>query len=98
LNNGKKLDEIVESYSNLVQRADDHDRRIEGIENNISRWSGTERRSDAAFSDVQVEKIKALFDERAEVHAGRLAFRTILWALGAAAVGSATTVIALFKK
>jgi len=60
-----------------------------------------ERRSDdAIFNDRETQRIKELFDERAEVHAGRAALRVFLWAAGSAIAGAATTVITLlgFKK
>lgn len=70
--------------------------RLQGLEEINAQWTGHERRSDAAFSDEQVKRIKELFDERAEVHAGRLAFRAFLSAVGLLAIGAASAVFAFF--
>jgi hypothetical protein len=53
-----------------------------------------ERRSNAIFSDQEVERIKELFDERAEVHAGRAALRVFLWAAGALGAGATAIILA----
>jgi hypothetical protein len=73
--------------------------RVTALEIGEKHWKGDERRSDAdtAFSDEQVERIKAIFDERAEVHAGRAFFRLVLWTLGAASAGAATVFFAYLK-
>jgi hypothetical protein len=73
--------------------------RVTALETGERFWKGDERRSDAdtAFSDDQVERIKAIIDERAEVHAGRAFFRLVLWALGAASLGASAVFIAYFK-
>ena len=76
--------------------------RIEGLEEmsarDLSQWNGYERRQDGtAFSDEQVRRIKELFDERAEVHAGRAFFRLVVWALGSFAAGAASIVLYYFK-
>lgn len=70
--------------------------RLQGLEEINAQWTGHERRSDAAFSDEQVKRIKELFDERAEVHVGRLAFRAVLWMVGTAFATAAATLLAVF--
>ena len=64
---------------------------IEEIHANVMERNG------AIFTDDQVRKIKELFDERAEVHAGRVAFRAVLWAIGAMAAGAASSVLIFFR-
>ena len=54
-----------------------------------------ERRNNAVFSDEEVERIKELFDERAEVHAGRAALRIFLWVAGSVLAGAATILLAV---
>jgi len=76
--------------------------RIEGLEEmsarDLGKWNGYERRQDGtAFSDEQVRRIKELFDERAEVHAGRAFIRLVVWALGSAVVGAASVLLAYLK-
>lgn len=74
--------------------------RVEDLANGrqaAEQWAGTERRNDSAFSDKQVERIKGLFDERTEVHAGRAFLKLILWVAGAAAAGAGTILIAYLK-
>ena len=48
------------------------------------------RENNAAF-----ERIKELFDERAEVHAGRAALRIFLWVAGSVLAGAATILLAV---
>lgn len=77
--------------------------RVEDIANGISirgqtnEWSGTDRRADTAFSDKQTERIKALFDERAEVHVGRYFFRLVLSAIGTFCIAGAGILYAYLK-
>ena len=72
--------------------------RIEGLEehkNHASDRSGGDDGS--AFTDEQTERIKALFDERAEVHAGRAFFRLVLWTCCSAAAGAGGVILAYIK-
>ena len=56
-----------------------------------------ERRSHGSiFSDEEVERIKEIFDERAEVHAGRAALRLFLWVAGTFLAGASTVLLAYF--
>jgi len=60
--------------------------------------TGNERTSDgSAFTDEQVDRIKALIDERAEVQAGRVFARLILWSLGSLAALATTLFITYLK-
>ncbi len=61
------------------------------MENRIER-----RNHGAIFTDEEVQRIKEIFDERAEVHAGRAALRVFLWAAGALGAGATAVVLALF--
>jgi hypothetical protein len=72
--------------------------RIEGLEE--ARNHGKDEMVDdgsSAFTDEQTAQIKALIDERAEVHAGRAFFRLVVWSLGAACIGTASILVAYFK-
>ena len=70
--------------------------RIEGLEEhkNHDRSSGDDG---SAFTDEQTERIKALFDERAEVHAGRAFLRLLVWVACSAAVGAGTVILTYVK-
>ena len=58
-------------------------------------FRGIERRHDGSvFTDEQVRRIKELFDERAEIHAGRAAMRIFLWVAGTLGTGAAAIILA----
>jgi len=69
--------------------------RIEGLEEHKNHGSGGDDGS--AFTDEQTERIKALFDERAEVHAGRAFIRLILWVACSAAAGAGAVILTYVK-
>ncbi len=46
---------------------------------------------------ISESKIKELFDERAEVHAGRTFFRLVLWVAGALGLVVTSALLAYFK-
>lgn len=73
--------------------------RVTALEIGEKHWKGDERRSDAdtAFSDEQVERIKALIDEREEVRWGRVFFRLLVWSVGSAVAGATTVILAYIK-
>jgi hypothetical protein len=72
--------------------------RIEGLEEHKNHASDRSSSDDgSAFTDEQTERIKALFDERAEVHAGRAFIRILVWACCAAAVGTGGVILAYVK-
>jgi hypothetical protein len=73
---------------NVIGQLSDHNTRLgifEKLAENI-----TEKRNHAAFTDEQVKRIKELFDERAEVHAGRAFLRMV----GAAIIGATSALLA----
>ncbi len=72
--------------------------RIEGLEEHKNHASDRSGDADgSAFTDEQTERIKALFDERAEVHAGRAFFRLLVWVACSAALGAGTVLLAYVK-
>jgi len=72
--------------------------RIEGLEEHKNHaGDGSSSNDGSAFTDEQTERIKALFDERAEVHAGRAFLRLILWACCSAAAGAGGVILAYLK-
>jgi hypothetical protein len=69
--------------------------RIQKLESS-GQWKGDERREND-FSDKQTDKLKEIFDERAETFADRAFNRLILWAAISAFAGGASVVLAYFK-
>jgi hypothetical protein len=78
---GRKIRELEDQFTQLQQEKE---------------WKGDERREND-FSDQQTERIKALIDERTEVHAGRAFFRLVLWVVGTAAATSVTLLLTYLK-
>jgi len=71
--------------------------RIEGLEEHKNHAGDRISSDGSAFTDEQTERIKALFDERAEVHAGRAFFRLVLWTCCSAAAGAGGVILAYVK-
>jgi len=71
--------------------------RIEGLEEHKNHVSDRGGDDGSAFTDEQTERIKALFDERAEVHAGRAFIRLLVWVACAAAAGAGTVILTYVK-
>jgi len=88
--------------ASLKGKLEDHEVRLQGLEeltaNELVAWRGNERRQGGSvFSDQQTDKVKALVDERAEVHAGRLFFRLLLWLGGTAGITASAILLAYLK-
>lgn len=83
-------------------RWDNHELRLRAVEQlqaaDLVSWRGTERRqSGVNFSDAQRKELKEFWDERAEIHGGRLFFRLVLWMVGSLAALAASLIIAYIK-
>lgn len=69
--------------------------RVDNLETGRT-WKGDERREND-FSDKQTEKLKSIFDERAERFSDRAFNRLIFWAALSAFTGGGSVVLAYLK-
>lgn len=90
---------FVKLHANIIQRLEVDEAKVESIaarmellERDIF-WNGTERRSENAFSDKQMEKLEKTFDDRFKVWAGGGGIRAVVWMAGAFGAGAASAVL-----